>query len=639
MKTSAKLFFAGLFVLSALLVSRMFFGSGDKVVDRPPEATAAPTVPAARMVTAVPTENRAPAVPPPSTGARVPTFEDIPLLPGVKEIRLAHWTWNTHQAWALANKGKMTAADSLFAQRGVSLKFKRIEEIPLQIAELRAFAAELKSGNPAPRTGAHFFTIMGDAGGWVLNDTNKALRAVDPGYSAEIIGFGGFSAGEDKFLGPPRWKENPQSARGGLVAGVPADGDWNVMIFWCAQNRVPFNSDETQFDPEALNFMKTASFLEAADTLIAGREVERVFTADGKDSRGQLVRKGSKGRIAVNGAVTWTPGDKNIANKRGGVVSIASTREYSNQMPQYIVGLKQWDEQNKQVITSMLAALFQAADEINEADEKLKSGAMPAKSAADRRWDAARYAHEIFDSETPDYWYRYFDVVTVTDTMGLKVEIGGSSVSNLPRNLAYFGLDGSVDIGEVVYNRFATLAMSYYPAFMDAYPEWRAVFNPEYLLATQKAFPALTAAQGYLPQFTASAEKGTQLGELSYSISFESGKALFTPAATAVLEEALEQLVIAANARVEIHGHTDSQGNDDANLVLSQRRGEAVAAWLKTRAGTSFPENRATVVAHGEQELAVADYDPATGAHTAEKMAVNRRVVLKIFRREGQATE
>ncbi|MDH4128550.1 MAG: OmpA family protein [Spirochaetota bacterium] len=566
--------------------------------------------------------------PKPTGLSTVPQIDDVVAAPGTKLIRLGHWTWNSHQAWAYANKGKNTSADSIFAKNGITVQFARIEEIPQQIAALVKFAKDFKSGNTNPG-GIHFFTIMGDAGGWVLNTTNKALNGVDSNFKAEIIGFGGFSAGEDKFMGLPEWKQNPQSAKGGLVAGVPADGDWNVMIFWCAQNKVPFNSDSKFYDPNALNFYETKDFLDAANVYIASKPIELIFKADGKDYKGNPIKKGDKGLVMINGSVTWTPGDKNIADKRGGLVSIASTKEYSNQMPQYIVGLKQWNQQNKDLVVKMLASIYEAADKINKSNEGLISGRISPKSSKDLRWKAAKYAHEIFGSETQQYWYDYYNVVKVRDTKGLTVEIGGSSVSNLPRNLKYFGLDGSVNIGEVVYNRFAKLALHYYPKTMESYPKWSSVFNPSYMLQVKRDFPKLAMSDPYLPTFTKQETGGSQIGELTYNIAFDSGKSSFKSIANDTLKEALEQLVIAANARVEIHGHTDSQGNADANYDLSRLRAEAVEKWLESHAGSSFPANRVKVVPHGENDLLEKDF--VNGQYIQDAMAKNRRVTLKIF--------
>lgn len=560
----------------------------------------------------------------------IPVIEGVTdkALPGTKQVRLAHWTWNSHQAWAHANGGKTTKPDSIFAKNGLSVQFARVEEIPLQIAALKAFAEAFDDGEEQPSKGVHFFTIMGDAGGWVLNDTNKALRDVDSDFQAEIIGFSGFSSGEDKFMGLPEWKKDPQTARGGLVAGVAADGDWNIMIFWCAQNQIPFNPDTRYYDPGAVNFLETDSYVQAGEVYIAGKPVERIFKADGVDYKGNPVKKGDKGFVEINGVVTWTPVDKNIADQKGGLVSIVSTKEYSNQMPQYIIGLKQWNEKNQGTVVKMLASIFEASDEILEADKKLDRGALVPKSAADARWTAAQRTYEIFDSENPDYWYKYYDVNTVRDKKGLTVEVGGSSVSNLSRNIKFFGLDGGADIGAVVHKRFAELAKHYYPDFIDSYPAWDKAFNPAYIKGVANQYPQLAASDAGLPTFTGAAG-GTQLGELTYRIAFASGSANFTGEANSVLKEALSQLVIAANSRVEIHGHTDSEGAEAANMALSQRRGQAVADWLKQNAGSSFPAGRVRVIPHGESQLLVQDV--VDGQPNPAKMAQNRRVVLKIF--------
>ena len=95
------------------------------------------------------------------------------------------------------------------------------------------------------------------------------------------------------------------------------------------------------------------------------------------------------------------------------------------------------------------------------------------------------------------------------------------------------------------------------------------------------------------------------------------------------MKESLDQLVIAANSRVEIHGHTDSQGGEGNNMHLSKRRGQAVYRWLKQKAGTSFPANRVKIIPHGETNLLVQDY--SNGRFHPQKMAQNRRVVIKIY--------
>ncbi len=71
---------------------------------------------------------------------------------------------------------------------------------------------------------------------------------------------------------------------------------------------------------------------------------------------------------------------------------------------------------------------------------------------------------------------------------------------------------------------------------------------------------------------------------------------------------------------VEIYGHTDSQGTDSYNLALSQRRAEAVAAYLINR-GTK--PQRFAINGFGESQ-------PVADNTTEDGRARNRRVDIKL---------
>jgi outer membrane protein OmpA-like peptidoglycan-associated protein len=63
-------------------------------------------------------------------------------------------------------------------------------------------------------------------------------------------------------------------------------------------------------------------------------------------------------------------------------------------------------------------------------------------------------------------------------------------------------------------------------------------------------------------------------------IEFEFGKAIIKPESSPVLDEAAAILTNHPEIEVEIQGHTDSIGTDQANLKLSQKRAEAVREYL-----------------------------------------------------------
>jgi outer membrane protein OmpA-like peptidoglycan-associated protein len=74
---------------------------------------------------------------------------------------------------------------------------------------------------------------------------------------------------------------------------------------------------------------------------------------------------------------------------------------------------------------------------------------------------------------------------------------------------------------------------------------------------------------------------------LAADVLFAFGKADLSPAARDRLAEVAARLRAQANGTVRIDGHTDAIGTDEANLVLSRRRGEAVRdALLRPLAGT-----------------------------------------------------
>lgn len=74
-----------------------------------------------------------------------------------------------------------------------------------------------------------------------------------------------------------------------------------------------------------------------------------------------------------------------------------------------------------------------------------------------------------------------------------------------------------------------------------------------------------------------------------------------------------------SDKRITVVGHTDNQGNEDYNLSLSQRRAQAVKAYLVER---GIPEYRMTATGYGESQ-------PISDNDTEEGRRRNRRVVLK----------
>ena len=72
--------------------------------------------------------------------------------------------------------------------------------------------------------------------------------------------------------------------------------------------------------------------------------------------------------------------------------------------------------------------------------------------------------------------------------------------------------------------------------------------------------------------------------------------------------------------RLVVAGHTDSEGQDDYNLGLSQRRATAVMQWLTAQ---GIDAARLSSEGHGESR-------PVADNGNAEGRALNRRVQLRV---------
>lgn len=521
----------------------------------------------------------------------------------VPQIRFDHWAWNSQAALILANGGPTTTQGSLMEKHGVCLKFQRVDPIDKMQADLLTFAEELQT-NPQPTKGAHFIAIMGDATAMVVSPIYDKLIAMGPEYAPIVIGSAGRSFGEDKFMGPQSWKDDPQTARGGVVSGVIRDGDWNIAVKWCADNGIPVNPSEQTYDPNALNFVNCSDYIEAAQKYLTNPPFteDRFIVQDGK-------RKGTK-RVSVQGVVTWTPGDVMIAQQKGGLVSIASTYEYSGQMPNTIIGIKKWCEANRPEVEGMLAAMFEAAD--------------MHRTFPQARKKASELCAVVFNEKGADdrYWLKYFSRVQEPDAQGLMVWLGGSAVHNLADNMQLFGITpGSSNLFGATYQTFADVCVAMYPDLMPTYPPLYSILNTSFIEGVaQKAGAKATKNSTLVPSYDNTPITET-VSKKSWSINFVTGSAKLTPEAVRELQKLKNDLLIAQNLSVEIHGHTDNTGTYEGNMQLSQSRADAVKQWLEAEAPTNFPANRIRVFAHGQ--------DKPIAANTSEfGRSQNRRVEI-----------
>ncbi len=527
-------------------------------------------------------------------------------------VRMLTFAWNSQMGLMFANGGRATTEGSLMAQKNLRLTIRRQDDTSVMAQELISCARELAGGRPDCDSGTHFVAIMGDGGAPFLRGLNAELSRLGSDLTAEIVGSAGFSRGEDKFMGPPAWRDTPQAARGGLVAGVLRDGDWNIAMFWASNNGICNNPDPQTYDPNCLNWVGTTSYLEPVEKYNQRACEDRPVMQNGRATN-------RRQNVCVQAVVTWTPGDVNVVHgARGGLVSILSTRdgENVNQMPNAIIGIRRWNRAHRAAVAGMIEAIGRGGEAVNTDPRALSEG--------------ARISDEVYaESGTgPMYWETYFrgrdEVDRVTNQ---HVLLGGSKANNLADMMQLFGLaPGSVNVFEATYTAFGNVARQQYPREVPDFPPFGDVVDVSYV---REASTQLTAAVGAAAVGTAqqptfnpqAAEAARPIMRRSWTITFQTGSAEFTPAARATLIDLQSQLLVAGGTYVDIHGYTDNVGAADANVTLSQRRADAVQTWLTTSSSVSFPAGRIRTFGHGA-ENPVAENTSETGR------AQNRRVEL-----------
>lgn len=503
--------------------------------------------------------------------------------PAGTQLRVVTIPWN-------GNSGALYAqAAGLNKARGIDVTYTRKDMYDEMIAELAAFAKD-------PSQGAHFAIIMGDAlPGFVLG-SNKALKP----FGATAVGFVGvgYSRGEDKCI-----VADGVSPRGSLIAGVPGDGDINICIKYAADNGIPVNVDQKMYDPKAMNFTFTGSFVDADQKFIAS--AKNGFTGGACEDR-RNTETGRTQSVCVTGTATWTPGDVTVFNelkKLGKSMTVlASTKEYAWQMPTMVVGNREWMAKNPEIVKAYVAAAL-------EGGEKVRSDSRALMVAAEMQT-------KVNKEQDPSYWAQAFRGFTEAGPNGKSISLGGSTTNGIADAAFLFGLGGNDDLYKSVYNVYGKVAVKFFSDMVPTLVPYEQAVDKRYVQAVLEG--SSNVAQAATPTFTGASTE--TVAAKSVSIEFDTGKATFTPKAVAVLNDILDQAAV-TSLSVQINGHTDNVGDPVANEALSKARAEAVKRFLMTNSPKNFPEQRVTTRGFGDAQP-VADNSTATGK------AQNRRVEI-----------
>jgi len=519
-----------------------------------------------------------------------------------REIRLATIPWNATMGLMNANGGVSTQAGSLMSHTGINLVISRQDDYGQMQKDLVSFAQSYKSGDKNSKEGVQFVVIMGNGAPNFLAGLNSQLERLGADYTAEIIAGIGYSRGEDKCMGTSDMivggKVDPEKLKGSLIAEVKLDGDQDLCLSLAADNNIPVNVDESVFDPHAMNFLSTSTFVDAGQKYIAGYCENRKVMIDGKLT-------GDTKKVCVNGVATWTPGDEDVVRNRGGLVTLASTLDYYWQMPATIIGIKKWNTENRPTVEAMLTAIYAGGEAVQESDQALTM--------------AAGVSALVYKEKDAEYWASNYKGTVLSG-----VKIGGSFANGLADGMFLFGLtEGSNNLMQQVYEARGEVAKALYPDLLPSYPAASTVINTSFVKAIANKSTVTSAP--VVPAFTPSSESKEVVADRPWGISFQTGKSSFTPDALVVLNQLLATTQMAGGLKIEVHGHTDSKGKAALNMKLSEQRALEVKKWLMQQAPAHYPDNRISVVAHG-------DTQPLDTNDTEAGRAKNRRVEIKLIR-------
>lgn len=486
----------------------------------------------------------------------IPLPSNADAVNGGTRITWERMAWNSQFSGMYANGGVRTTKNSLFDKAHLDISYIRQDDCNKQMADLVKFAGEYKNN---PNETGVLITFMGDGMPAFMSSLSKELEPLGPEYQPIILPIAhGKSYGEDQVMGPESWKQDPHNAIGKCVAGVLRDGDVNILLKWAGDNGLKVNPDETTYDGSAINLIAASDFLDAPNKYITGYTEKRKIVTDGKTTGVDTV-------VGVDAVATWTPGDVNVATKRGGLVTIANTRQYASQMPNQTIAIKKWAYDHRTDIENMIIALAQAGDQV--------------RSFSEAKEFAAEVSAKLYQEKDAAYWLKYYNGVTEKDIRGLTVNLGGSTVFNLSDMANTYGLGSDkVDRYKAVYNTFGNLMVKMYPSIMPSFMPYEKAVDKSFLLSVISNHPELLEGKAIETKY---ADQITQaVSSRSYHIEFETGSAIIRSSSYRTLDDIFESAVVAEGLKVGVYGYTDSKGLDAVNIPLSEKRAAAVKDYL-----------------------------------------------------------
>jgi OOP family OmpA-OmpF porin len=492
--------------------------------------------------------------------------------------------WNSQTSINYANGGARTTKGSLVEKAGWDITIVRQDDCIQSCTDMVKYIQDYKDGKTKE---GFFITFMGSGIPAYLRGIYEATKDFGPEYAPVVFLTTGKSYGEDQVIGDEKYKD-AQNLKGAVLHGVRMDGDIDLALKLAGDNGIEINPNEKLYYPDALNLSYSKDYLQAVND----------YNANLKQTR-KIVRNGKTGKdttVGIDLVGTWTPGDVNAFNGRGGI-TIISTRDYASIMPNITITCKKFLNDNRSAVEQLIVAFAQAGDQVRSYDDV-------------KRYATALNA-EIWDENDGNYWYTYYN----GKNMGT-AKMGGSMVFNLADMARTFGLNGNPDTYREIYNTFGKLQSKLYPEDLPSFVEYSKAVDKSFLASVVSNHPELL--EGKPLQVDYSGYISTTVASKYVHINFETGSDQISSSSLQVLDEIYSSVVTSEGLKVGIYGHTDNVGDPNFNKSLSDRRAASVKAYL-TKKGV--PSNRIQTAGYGEEQP-LAD-------NTSEKgRATNRRVQI-----------
>lgn len=541
----------------------------------------------------------------------------------IKEVRIHVMKWGAQNALYLGNGGPVTVTDSPIGKRGAYVKIVNEDNTDQMKNELTAFAKAwaLNGGKGNPEIGVQTVIVMGDGGPAYIASWNEVLRQVCkdnklPERDCEVVvkGAVGSSFGEDQCFIPVEWKDNPQMAlgknskHGGLIANYFWDGDHLLCLYWTRVNGLKVNPDEKTWDPDAVNFLNAADFLDAVEKYNTGYCEDRIVIKNGKPT-------GEKKNVCTEGVATWSPGDANIAKgKRDTLVSAISTRENRNQMAATVLSIRGWARENTDTFGAIFAGVSEAADMIKSSDVALN-----------RATELAVAVYKGQGGLSAKEWVAFYKGIKHRNTLGYDVQFGGSRVWNNADAVEYYGLNGGANIYADVYTQYGEMVRDLAPTVIKKLQPVNEILE---LDGITKAQQLLGTSAGKVDKVTFTEGPVTDVvGSANYSINFEVGSDRVLPGSFSTIEVIYRQLSTGV-LKADIVGHTDNTGSAQLNRDLSERRAQSVRRDILRLSKGSIVDKRLNASGMGPDK----PLNPSANQDSPIERAKNRRVEITLGR-------